>query len=54
MQGQDRGLSGSIGYGLLTLGGLLTPYSEYRFSSGEFGSIRQVTGVRFSDGDALS
>ncbi|MBF2754199.1 MAG: hypothetical protein ISN29_02945, partial [Gammaproteobacteria bacterium AqS3] len=35
------------------LGGLLTPYTEYRFTSGEYGGARQVAGLRFSNDDAL-
>ncbi|MBF2755853.1 MAG: hypothetical protein ISN29_11445, partial [Gammaproteobacteria bacterium AqS3] len=53
VRGQDRGLAGSLGYGLRAFGGMLTPYTEYRFTSGSGGSIRQVAGVRFSDGGAL-
>ena len=53
LRGRDRGLAGSIGYGLRTLGGMLTPYSEYRFRSGDYGSTRQVAGFRFSDSETL-
>ncbi|MBF2755722.1 MAG: hypothetical protein ISN29_10775 [Gammaproteobacteria bacterium AqS3] len=53
MRGQSRGAAASLGYGLRAFGGLLTPYSEYRFTSGVHGSIRQVAGVRFSGGEAL-
>nr|MBF2755565.1 autotransporter domain-containing protein [Gammaproteobacteria bacterium AqS3] len=49
----DRGLAGNIGYGLFAFGGLLTPYSEYRFTSGSNGGARQVAGVRFSDDNTL-
>ncbi|MBF2755474.1 MAG: hypothetical protein ISN29_09495 [Gammaproteobacteria bacterium AqS3] len=53
MRGGDRGLAGSLGYGLRAFGGMLTPYTERRFTSGNAGSIRQVAGVRFSDSEAL-
>ncbi|MBF2755455.1 MAG: hypothetical protein ISN29_09400, partial [Gammaproteobacteria bacterium AqS3] len=48
-----RGVAGSIGYGLRTLGGMLTPYSEYRYTGGEYGGARQVAGVKFADGERL-
>ncbi|MBF2755464.1 MAG: hypothetical protein ISN29_09445 [Gammaproteobacteria bacterium AqS3] len=48
-----RGVMADIGYGLRALGGLLTPYSEYRHTGGSGGSTRQVAGVRFSDSDTL-
>ncbi|MBF2755479.1 MAG: hypothetical protein ISN29_09520, partial [Gammaproteobacteria bacterium AqS3] len=53
MRQRGRGLAGSLGYGLRTLGGLLTPYSEYRLTSGEHGGGRQVAGVRFLDGNGV-
>nr|MBF2753659.1 hypothetical protein [Gammaproteobacteria bacterium AqS3] len=53
VRAQHRGMAGNIGYGLRTLGGLLTPYSEYRYTGGEYGGARQVAGVKFADGERL-
>ncbi|MBF2756073.1 MAG: hypothetical protein ISN29_12595, partial [Gammaproteobacteria bacterium AqS3] len=53
LRGRERGIAADLGYGLRAFGGMLTPYSEYRFTSGSSGSIRQVAGVRFSNSDAL-
>ncbi|MBF2756093.1 MAG: autotransporter outer membrane beta-barrel domain-containing protein, partial [Gammaproteobacteria bacterium AqS3] len=52
-QRSGRGLMADFAYGLGALGGLLTPYSELRFTSGEFGSMRQIAGVKFNRGDRL-
>ncbi|MBF2756041.1 MAG: hypothetical protein ISN29_12435, partial [Gammaproteobacteria bacterium AqS3] len=53
LRGRERGIAADLGYGLRAFGGMLTPYSEYRLTSGDYGSIRQVAGVRFSNSDAL-
>ncbi|MBF2755166.1 MAG: hypothetical protein ISN29_07910, partial [Gammaproteobacteria bacterium AqS3] len=45
---QRRGVAAELAYGLRALGGMLAPYSEYDFTSGEHGSMRQVAGVKFS------
>ncbi|MBF2753749.1 MAG: autotransporter outer membrane beta-barrel domain-containing protein [Gammaproteobacteria bacterium AqS3] len=50
---QERGVAAKLAYGLRGLGGMLEPYSEYDFTSGEYGSMRQVTGVKFSRFDTL-
>ncbi|MBF2755452.1 MAG: hypothetical protein ISN29_09385 [Gammaproteobacteria bacterium AqS3] len=50
---QTRGMSANIAYGLRTFGGMLTPYSEYRFTSGESGQTNQVTGLRYIGREAL-
>ncbi|MBF2755682.1 MAG: hypothetical protein ISN29_10570, partial [Gammaproteobacteria bacterium AqS3] len=53
LRGRERGIAADLGYGLRAFGGMLTPYSEYRLTSGDYGSIRQLAGVRFSNSDAL-
>ncbi|MBF2755246.1 MAG: autotransporter outer membrane beta-barrel domain-containing protein, partial [Gammaproteobacteria bacterium AqS3] len=50
---QQRGVAAKLAYGIRGLGGMLEPYSEYDFTSGEYGSLRQVAGVRFSRFDTL-
>ena len=52
-QGQ-RGVEASLAYGVGVLGGLLTPYSEYRVINSDYGSSRRWgSGVKFRDGDTL-
>ncbi len=51
---QQSGMQAGLAYGLGALGGLLTPYSEYRLTSGDYGpSRRREHGVKFSDRDRL-
>ncbi|MBF2755226.1 MAG: hypothetical protein ISN29_08215 [Gammaproteobacteria bacterium AqS3] len=52
-QQNNRGLAANLAYGLRSFGGLLTPYSEFNFTSGASGSTRQITGVRFNSSDTL-
>ncbi|MBF2753876.1 MAG: autotransporter outer membrane beta-barrel domain-containing protein, partial [Gammaproteobacteria bacterium AqS3] len=49
----ERGVAANFAYGLRALGGMLAPYSEYDFISGEYGSTRQIAGLKFSGADTL-
>ncbi|MBF2755475.1 MAG: hypothetical protein ISN29_09500, partial [Gammaproteobacteria bacterium AqS3] len=41
-------------YGVSVLGGLFTPYSEYRLTNSTYGSTRRWgSGVKFNDADRL-
>ena len=50
---QKGALTANFGFGMSAFGGLLTPYTEYRITQGDYASARYTTGLRFTDGEDL-